>query len=81
MPILPNEVKQELEKNNFTVTKVIGASEILYERNKIFIHVHLWKPELFKLFDKVEGKNFKVPFPVVQYLRKLYGIKWEEMPE
>jgi len=78
---LPREAKEELIKNKFLIKKVIEPSEILFERDGIFIHVHFWKPELFKLFDKLEGKNFKVPFPVVQYLRKLYGINWEKLPE
>lgn len=81
IPVLTTEAKADLKNLKFKIQKIVENKEFLYERDNILIHVDLWKPNAFKLFDKIESKNFKVPFPVVQYLKRLYGPKWEKLAE
>lgn len=62
-----------LYKNGFNV---INSKYIKYQN--IEINIAKYTTKKWKYFNPINGKSYKVPFPVIAYLKNKYGKNWEK---
>jgi len=66
-------IKRELLESGFT------EMDDKYIKDGVTFEIDMWYPEKVKQGNQLLGRNYNVPFPVVHYLHKLFGMKWEKI--